>query len=53
MAEEIQPTEVAKNLVSNHKFNEKKNIKSVIELIQSGKIISIISDVNGIGLIPG
>ena len=33
-----------KNLVSNHKFNEKKNIKSVIELIQSGKIISIISD---------
>ncbi len=36
--------DIKKNLVSNHKFNEKKNIKSVIELIQSGKIISIISD---------
>ncbi len=31
-------------LLSNHKFNEKKNIKHVINLLKENKIISIISD---------
>ena len=35
---------IDKKLISNHKFNEKKNLKIVIELLESGKIISIISD---------
>ena len=36
--------DIKKKLVSNHKFNEKKNIKSIIELILKGKIVSLISD---------
>ena len=35
---------IKKKLVSNHKFNEKKILKSIIEFIQKGKIVSIISD---------
>ena len=35
---------IKKKLVSNHKFNEKKNIRSIIQLISSGKIVSLISD---------
>tara|TARA_Y100000590_G_scaffold433574_1_gene550787 strand:- start:392 stop:1240 length:849 start_codon:yes stop_codon:yes gene_type:complete len=31
-------------LISNHKFNEKKNLKKIIELLQSKKKISLISD---------
>ena len=31
-------------LLSNHKFNEKKNIKNVLDLLKENKIISIISD---------
>ncbi len=31
-------------LISNHKFNEKKNLIKIIELLNSGKIISLISD---------
>ena len=35
---------IKSNLISNHKFNEKKNIPKIIELLLSGKIISLISD---------
>ena len=35
---------IKKRLISYHKFNEKKQIKSVIEHINKGKILSIISD---------
>ena len=35
---------IKKKLVSNHKFNEKKILKSTIEFIQKGKMVSIISD---------
>ena len=35
---------IKKKLVSNHKFNEKKNIDSVINGIKDGKLISVISD---------
>ncbi len=31
-------------LISNHKFNEKKNVKKIIDILNSGKIVSIISD---------
>ena len=36
--------EIKSNLISNHKFNEKKNVKKIIEYLKSGKIISLISD---------
>ena len=31
-------------LLSNHKFNEKKNIDKIIEILKSKKVISMISD---------
>ena len=31
-------------LLSNHKFNEKKNVKNILNLLKKNKIISIISD---------
>ena len=31
-------------LISNHKFNEKKNIYKVLSFLKSGKIVSLISD---------
>jgi 16S rRNA (cytidine1402-2'-O)-methyltransferase len=36
--------EIKSKLVSNHKFNEKKNIVKIIDYLKSGKIISLISD---------
>ena len=36
--------EVKSKLISNHKFNEKRNIIKIIDLLKSGKIISLISD---------
>ena len=36
--------EIKSRLISNHKFNEKKNINKIIELLRVGKIISLISD---------
>ncbi len=36
--------EIKSKLVSNHKFNEKKNISKIIDFLKSGKIISMISD---------
>ena len=35
---------IKSNLISNHKFNENKNIKKVIELLKSGNTISLVSD---------
>ncbi len=35
---------IKSKLISNHKFNEKKNILKIIEYLRSGKIISLISD---------
>ncbi len=31
-------------LISNHKFNEKKNLNKIIKLLETGKVISLISD---------
>ena len=35
---------IKSSLISNHKFNEKKNINKIIDFLKSGKIISLISD---------
>ena len=36
--------QIKSNLISNHKFNEKKNLIKTIKLIKEGYIISLISD---------
>ena len=36
--------EIKSELISNHKFNEKKNILKIIDLLKKGSIISLISD---------
>ena len=36
--------EIKSQLISNHKFNESKNLNKIINLLKSGEIISLISD---------
>ena len=36
--------EIKSKLISNHKFNEKKNVTKIIEYLKAEKIISLISD---------
>jgi len=36
--------QIKSKLISNHKFNEKKNVLKIIDYLKSGKIISLISD---------
>ena len=36
--------QIKSNLISNHKFNEKKNVLKIVDYLKSGKIISLISD---------
>ena len=36
--------EVKSKLISNHKFNEKKNLSKIIEILKSNCIVSLISD---------
>ena len=36
--------DIQSKLISNHKFNETKNLSKIIELLKSGKIVSLISD---------
>ena len=40
----LEKFEIKAKLISNHKFNEVKNISKVIDLLKNNKIISIISD---------
>jgi len=35
---------IKSKLISNHKFNEKKNLKKIIDILKSNKIVSLISD---------
>ena len=35
---------IQSNLISNHKFNEKKNLEKIIKILKSNKIISLVSD---------
>ena len=36
--------EIKSKLIANHKFNEKKNLLKIIEILKSGSIVSLISD---------
>ena len=36
--------EIKSKLISNHKFNEKKNLSKIVDLLKSGEKISLISD---------
>ncbi len=36
--------DIKSKIISNHKFNEKKNISKIIELLNKGSIVSLISD---------
>ena len=36
--------EIKSKLISNHKFNESKNLKKIIDFLKSGETISLISD---------
>ncbi len=36
--------QIKSKLISNHKFNESKNLNKIVDLLKSGEIISLISD---------
>ena len=36
--------QIKSNLISNHKFNKKKNVSKIIDILNSKKIVSLISD---------
>ena len=40
----LKKFDIKKKLISNHKFNEKKNLELVIKILKSGNIVSLISD---------
>ena len=40
----LKKFDINKKLISNHKFNEKKNLELVIKILKSGNIVSLISD---------
>ena len=40
----LQKFEINKKLISNHKFNEKKNLDKVLEILGNKKIVSLVSD---------
>ncbi len=42
--------QVKSKLISNHKFNEKKNLTKIIDLLRKGGIISLISDAGTPGI---
>ncbi len=42
--------QINSKLISNHKFNEKKNVVKIIEYLKSGKIVSLISDAGTPGI---
>ena len=46
----LKKYEINSKLISNHKFNERKNTIKVIEILKSNKIVSIISDAGTPGI---
>jgi len=40
----LEKYNIKSKLISNHKFNEKKNTKKIIEILKSNRIVSLISD---------
>ncbi len=46
----LKKYEIKSKLISNHKFNEKKNLIKIIELLKNGLIVSLISDAGTPGI---
>ncbi len=46
----LEKYQIKSNLIANHKFNEKKNIFKIIQLINQGSLISLISDAGTPGI---
>tara|TARA_B100001057_G_scaffold426453_1_gene450599 strand:+ start:1499 stop:2350 length:852 start_codon:yes stop_codon:yes gene_type:complete len=40
----LKKYKIESRLISNHKFNEKKNLVKIIEILKTGSIVSLISD---------
>ena len=40
----LQKFEINNKIISNHKFNEKKNLEKVLEILKNKKIVSLVSD---------
>ena len=40
----LKKFEIKKKIISNHKFNEVKNLKFVLELLKNKKVVSLVSD---------
>ena len=40
----LKKFDIKSNLISYHKFNEKKNLNKIIKLLKSGSLISLVSD---------
>ncbi len=40
----FQKFDISKKIISNHKFNESKNLEKVIEILKKNKIVSLVSD---------
>ena len=46
----LEKYQIKSNLISNHKFNEKRNVVKIIKLINQGSLISLISDAGTPGI---
>jgi len=46
----LKKYDINSKLISNHKFNEKKNLSNIIELLKNGLVISLISDAGTPGI---
>ena len=46
----LKKYEITSKLISNHKFNEKKNLSNIVELLKNGLVISLISDAGTPGI---
>ncbi len=46
----LEKFEIGTSLISNHKFNEKKNLTKIIKILKENKIVSIISDAGTPGI---
>ena len=40
----LEKYKINSKMISNHKFNEKKNLKKIVDFLKSGLIVSLISD---------
>jgi len=46
----LNKLKIKKKLISNHKFNETKNLSKILDLLRSDKIISLVSDAGTPGI---